>query len=267
MTTVPRSVRIAIHTLASAVVGFLLLPVLAVVPASFNKTSFIRLPPTQTSLRWYAAFFADSDWIRCLFTSLEVALIATFLAVGLGVLAAIGLERCSTRVRAVILALVISPLIVPVIMTAIALYYICRPMGLHGTVLGFALGHTLLCLPFAVINIGVSLKGLDHIILRAAEGLGARPWYVFRTITFPIILPGLAGGAAFAFITSFDEVVISIFMAGIRAKTLPVKMWEIMRVEFTPVTAVASTLLVLLTLMMFVTVQFGSKRRSVRRNK
>jgi putative spermidine/putrescine transport system permease protein len=168
-------------------------------------------------------------------------------------------------VRTVILGLVVSPLIVPAIMTAVALYYVMRRLGLHGTILGIALGHTIMCLPFAVINIGVSLKALDQVLLRAAEGMGAGPWYVFRTVTFPIVLPGLAGGAAFAFITSFDEVVISIFLAGIGAKTLTVKMWETMRVEFTPVTAVASTLLLALTLVMFVLIQWLRRRQADRR--
>lgn len=265
MSTAPTSVRLLTHILGSAVVAFLLLPVLAVVPASFNHASFIQLPPAKVSMRWYQTFFSDPDWLRSGLTSLEVATIATALAVTMGLFVAVGLERCSARVRAGILALVISPLIVPVIMTSIALYYVSRPLGLHGTVMGLALGHTLLCLPFAVINIGVSLKGLDHTLLRAAEGLGAGPWYVFRTVTLPLILPGLAGGAAFAFITSFDEVVISIFLAGIKAKTIPVKMWETVRVEFTPVTAVASTLLIVLTLVMFVAVQWMGRRRADRR--
>ena len=259
------SSRLMRHTLISAVIAFLLLPVLTVVPASLNRLSFIRLPPDEVSLRWYRTFFADLDWIRSLLTSFEVAMIATGLSIVLGVLAAIGLERCSPRVRTVILGLVVSPLIVPAIMTAVALYYVMRRLGLHGTILGIALGHTIMCLPFAVINIGVSLKALDQVLLRAAEGMGAGPWYVFRTVTFPIVLPGLAGGAAFAFITSFDEVVISIFLAGIGAKTLTVKMWETMRVEFTPVTAVASTLLLALTLVMFVLIQWLRRRQADRR--
>lgn len=264
MSTAPTSIRWIIHLLGSAIVACLLFPILAVVPASFNHASFIQLPPAKLSFRWYQVFFSDPDWIRSVLTSFEVALIATILAVTMGMFAAIGLERCSARIRASILALVISPLIVPVIMTSIALYYISRPLGLHGSVIGLALGHTLLCLPFAVINIGVSLKGLDRTLLRAAEGLGAGPWYVFRTVTLPFILPGLAGGAAFAFITSFDEVVISIFLAGIKAKTLPVKMWEIVRVEFTPVIAVASTLLIILTLVMFIAMQWMGRKRAYR---
>lgn len=243
------------HLTGSAVLGFLLLPVLAVVPASFNASSFIRLPPQQVSLRWYHAFFADPEWLRALAASIEVALAATFIAVVVGTLAALGLERASPRLRALVIGLVLSPLIVPVIMTAIALYYVTRFVGLHGTVTGLALGHALLCLPFVVINVGIALRRVDINCRRAAEGLGASHWRIFRTITLPLILPGLVGGAAFAFVTSFDEVVIAIFLAGDTAKTLPVKMWEIVRVEFTPVAAVGSTLLIALTMLMFVAVQ------------
>jgi putative spermidine/putrescine transport system permease protein len=159
---------------------------------------------------------------------------------------------------------VISPLIVPVIMTSIALYYVLRPLGLHGTTLGLALGHTLLAVPFVVVNVGISLRGVDPNVLRAAAGLGASPARIFRTVTLPLILPGLAGGGAFAFITSFDEVVVSIFLAGVQAKTLPVKMWETIRVEFTPVTAVASTVLLAITLLLFLAVKALSRGATAR---
>jgi putative spermidine/putrescine transport system permease protein len=241
----------ASHLLGSAVLAFLLLPVIAVIPASFNHTSFIRLPPEAVSLRWYGAFFADAEWLRALIVSIEVAVVVTLFTAVIGTLAALGIERAPARLRSAIIGLVLSPLIVPVIMTSIALYYIARPLGLHGTVPGLALGHALLALPFVVLNVGIALRGIDPNCLRAAEGLGAAPWFTFRTVTLPLIAPALAGGAAFAFITSFDEVVISIFLSGAQAKTLPVKMWEVIRVEFTPVTAVASTLLVAVTLALF----------------
>ena len=117
-------------------------------------------------------------------------------------------------------------------------------------------------LPLVVINVGVSLARLDQNLLRAAAGLGAGNWHVFRTVTLPAIKPGLAGGAAFAFVTSFDEVVISIFIAGYGAKTLPVKLWEQIRVEFTPVSAAGSTVILLLTVVLFVAVQLARSQRS-----
>jgi putative spermidine/putrescine transport system permease protein len=254
---------LAARVVGSGVLAFLMLPILAVIPASFNHASFIRLPPAQVSLRWYKVFFADPEWLRALWTSLEVAIATTLIAIVLGTLAALGVERVTPRLRAVIIGLVLSPLIVPVIMISIALYYVMRPIGLHGTVVGLALGHTLLALPFVVINVGLSLKGIDPNCLRAAAGLGASAWRTFWTVTFPLIIPGLAGGAAFAFVTSFDEVVISIFLAGSQAKTLPVKMWEIMRVEFTPVTAVASTLFLAVTVILFAAVHFLRARTAV----
>jgi putative spermidine/putrescine transport system permease protein len=243
--------RIVIHGLASAVLAFLVLPILAVVPASFNRASFIRLPPEEYALRWYERFFQDREWLSSLGTSTKVAVLTTVIALVLGTAAAIGLERVRGRLRGVLTGLFLAPMIVPVVVTAVALYYVVRPMGLSGTVLGLALGHALLALPFVVLNVGVSLKSLDPSLLRAAEGLGAVPARVFRTVTLPIILPGLVGGAVFALVTSFDEVVVAIFLSGIQAKTLPVKMWEVIRLEFTPVVAVASTVLIAVTIVLF----------------
>jgi putative spermidine/putrescine transport system permease protein len=253
---------IAANVAGATVLAFLILPIFAVVPASFNHPTFIRLPPDIWSLRWYRAFLDDPEWWRALIVSVKVALLATLFSVALGTAAALGLERVSPRLRALLLGVVISPLIVPVIMTSIALYYVMRPLGLHGTTLGLALGHTLLAVPFVVVNVGISLRGVDPNCLRAAEGLGATQIYTFRTVTLPLIVPGLAGGAAFAFITSFDEVVVSIFLAGVQAKTLPVKMWETIRVEFTPVTAVASTILLVITLLLFVAVKVAARSAS-----
>lgn len=244
------------QVLGAVVLAFLLLPVFAVVPASVNDASFIRIPPETLSWRWYERFWADRGWMASLTNSAKVATIATIFAVVIGTLAAIGIERLPRQARTVALGLVLSPIIVPVIMISVALYYVTRSLGLYGTMLGLALSHAILCLPFVVINVGVSLQRLDPNLVRAAEGLGAGPGRVFRTVTLPAIVPGLAGGGAFAFVTSFDEVVISIFIAGIGAKTLPVKLWEQIRIEFTPVAAVGSTLILVLTIVLFVAVQW-----------
>jgi putative spermidine/putrescine transport system permease protein len=244
------------------VLAFLVLPILAVIPASFNHASFIRLPPVTWSLRWYQAFLNDPEWWRALVASTRVALLATIISVTLGTAAALGLERVTARMRTALLAIVISPLIVPVIMTSIALYYVTRYFGLHGTVTGLALGHTLLCLPFVVINVGIALRGIDPSCYRAAQGLGASPWRIFHTLTLPLILPSLVGGAVFSFVTSFDEVVIAIFIASGNVKTLPVKLWEIVRVEITPVVAVSSTLLLALTVVAFAIVQLARRGKT-----
>jgi putative spermidine/putrescine transport system permease protein len=245
----------SVRWFGALVLAFLVLPILAVVPASFNQSSFIKIPPAAYSLQWYRGLFSDQSWLHSIVTSFKVALIATVISVVLGTLAALGLERLRPRWRSVLTGLMLAPLIVPVIMSAIALYYTMRRLGLHGSLLGLALGHTLLCLPFVVLNVGVSLYRLDPSLPRAAAGLGATPWYIFRTVTLPAIKPGLAAGAAFAFITSFDEVVISIFLSGVEAKTLPVKLWEQIRVEFTPMAAAGSTLILAVTVLAFLLVQ------------
>jgi putative spermidine/putrescine transport system permease protein len=257
---------VAAQLAGGIVLAFLLLPILAVIPASFNEASFIKLPPDSFSIRWYQAFFADVGWVHSVVNSMKVALFATVFSLVIGTMTALALDRLAPRWRTLMTGLVISPLIVPVIMTSIALYYVSRRVGLYGTVPGLALGHSLLCLPFVVINIGVSLNRLDANLLRAAAGLGAGPWHAFRTVIFPAILPGLAGGAAFAFVTSFDEVIISIFIAGYGAKTLPVKLWEEIRVEFTPVVAAGATVILLLTVVVFVITQLlrsRAQRRAV----
>lgn len=251
------SISRSAQVLGALVLAFLLLPVFAVVPASINQSSFIKIPPEHYSGRWYQALLADSGWLSSIAASFEIALLATGISVALGTLAALGIERVGARWRGVLTGLMLAPLIVPVIMTSIALYYTMRRLGLHGTMLGLALGHTLLCLPFVVLNVGVSLNRLDPALPRAAAGLGASPWRIFRTVILPAIRPGLAAGAAFAFITSFDEVVISIFLAGVEAKTLPVKLWEQIRVEFTPVAAAGSTVILITTLVTFFLVQLA----------
>ncbi len=248
------------QVLGTLVLGFLLLPVLAVIPASINESSFIKIPPEHYSTRWYYALLTDGGWIASIVASFEIAVLATLLSVVLGTLAALGLERVGPRWRSILTGLLLAPLIVPVIMTSIALYYAMRRLGLQGTVPALALGHTLLCLPFVVLNVGVSLNRLDPSLPRAAAGLGASPLHIFRTVTLPAITPGLAAGAAFAFITSFDEVVISIFLAGVETKTLPVKLWEQIRVEFTPVAAAGSAVILVTTVLMFLLVQLARGR-------
>lgn len=240
------------------VLAFLMMPIFAVVPASLNDASFIKIPPEVYSSRWYGRFFSDASWVAALMNSIKVAVLATLFSVVIGTGAALGIERLPGALRTLAVALILSPLIVPVIMISISLYYVTRSLGLYGTTFGLALSHSLLCLPFVVLNVGVSLKRMDPNIVRAAEGLGAGPWRVFRTVTLPAIFPGLAGGGAFAFVTSFDEVVISIFIAGYEAKTLPVKLWEQIRVEFTPVSAVGSTVILALTVVIFILARWSA---------
>ncbi len=253
--------RWLLHGFAALVAAFLVLPLLAVVPAAFNDQSFILLPPTAWSFRWWRAFFADASWRRALMTSLEVAGLATVLATGLGSAAALGLARLGGRLRAVVLAVFVGPIVVPTIVLAVALYSVARGLGLVGTVAALVIAHTMLALPYAALNVGVSLGAVDPRLPLAAAGLGAGAWHVFRTVTLPLILPGVLGGAIFAFITSFDEVVLSIFLAGPEVKTLPVRIWEEIRVELTPVVAVAATVMMALALVGWGIARLAGTRR------
>lgn len=259
----PLWLRILAQGCAGIVLAFLVLPIIAVLPASVNKASFIFLPPRAYSTRWYEEFFLDSEWRSALMNSLQVAVIATLVAVVLGTISAIGLRRIKGRWHGLLIGLFLAPMIVPVIVTAVAIYRSALDVGLAGTVLGLGLSHAILALPFVVINVGIALRAVDDNWTRAAAGLGAGPWTIFRTVTLPNITPGLVGGAVFSFITSFDEVVIAVFMAGYANKTLPVKIWEAIRIEFTPVVAVAATLMILLAMLLFGLAQTISKGQSV----
>ena len=258
MSKLPLAIRIVANGTCSVVLAFLVLPILAVVPASVNKASFIHLPPRAYSDVWFGRFLADTEWRSSLLHSLEVAALATVMALVLGTLAAIGLRRVGGRLRTGLTALFLAPMIVPVIVTAVAFYRSALDFGLNGTIFGMSLGHMMLALPFVVINVGISLRAVQTDWIRAAAGLGADPWTIFRTVTLPNIVPGIVGGAVFSFVTSFDEVVVSVFMAGYANKTLPVKIWESIRLEFTPVVAVAATVMIALALALFALAQWLS---------
>ena len=246
-----RSPRFLLHVTAALVLAFLMLPILAVVPASFSEARFIRLPPDAYTLDWYGAFLSDRDWRAAFLTSLHVAIAVTVFSVVLGTAAALGLRRVPGHAGAMLLALFVSPLIVPVIVTAVAVYRTALDIHLNSTFLGVVFSHSLIALPFVIVNVGISLRGVSDDWLKAAAGLGAHPLTVFRTVTLPAVMPGVTGGAVFAFITSFDEITISLFITGAQTKTLPVKIWEDIRLEFTPVVAVAATLLIALALLLF----------------
>ena len=232
--------------LAALLAAAIVLPVLAVAPLAFSDQSFLVLPPRHWSLRWWGVFFADASWLRALLTSLEVAALSCIVSVAAGTAAALGLRALGPRMRALANGLLLGPLIAPVIVLAVGLYALARSLGLVGSTLGLVLAHTMLALPYVVLNVGVSVAALDPRLALAASGLGAGPVRVFRTVTLPAIAPGVVGGGVFAFVTSFDEVVLAVFLAGPGVRTLPVRIWEEVRTEYTPVVAVAATIMIAL---------------------
>jgi putative spermidine/putrescine transport system permease protein len=193
--------RLALNIFAAIIAMLLILPLLAVVPAAFSDKSFIRLPPETWSLRWWRVFFADPSWRRALITSLEVAALSAALSILAGTAAALGIARSGPTLRTLLTGLFVGPVVAPVIVLAVALYAIARAAGLVGTTTGLVIAHTMLALPYVALNVGVSLAALDPRLDLAAAGLGAGPWRNFRTVTLPMIAPGIIGGGVFAFIT------------------------------------------------------------------
>lgn len=259
--TVPPLRDALLSILVVAACLFLLAPTLAIIPVSFTSTDFITFPPVGFSLRWYEAFVTDPVWRGAAFTSLVVGLASALLATVAGTLAALGMARLSRRLAGTVQTVFILPLIVPTIITAVAVYDTFSRIGIVGTIPGLVLAHTILALPFVVINVSAIMQKVDWRIVDAARSLGATPSRAFFLVTLPAIRPGVAAGAAFAFLTSFDEVVVALFISGIDAVTLPVQMWSGIRFEISPTVAAVSCLLTLLSFL-FVTVYALSTRRS-----
>lgn len=243
--------RILMAALGALTVFYLLAPTLVIVPMSFTEARILSFPPEGFSLRWYERMFTDRQWSSGMINSAQVAVLTAILATVLGTLAALGLTRGRFPGRAAINALALSPLIVPVVIIAIGMFSLFVQWRLTGSLVGMVLAHTALAMPFVIVNVGTSLRTMDRNLELAAANLGADPRRTFLRVTLPIILPGVLAGAILAFITSWDEVVVAIFMTSARFRTLPVEMWEQVRQVVDPtVAAVSTTLLVVTTVLL-----------------
>jgi putative spermidine/putrescine transport system permease protein len=233
---------------------FLVAPILAIMPLSFNSESFFSYPLPGYSLKWYfgeSGFFTNERWTGAVKLSIILALSTTILATCLGTLAALGLSRANIPGRATIMAILISPMIVPVIISAIGLFFFYASVGLNGTLVGIILAHTALATPFVVITVTATLMSFDRTLMRAGASLGAKPYTVFFKVVMPLILPGVISGALFAFVTSFDEVIVILFIGGPEQRTLPRQMFSGIREQISPtITAAASVLIVFSTLLL-----------------
>jgi putative spermidine/putrescine transport system permease protein len=229
---------------AVIVLFFLLVPIIAIVPLSFSSGNFLVYPLPGFSLRWYEELLTSDKWLPALRNSLIVGLSATVAATILGTLAAVGLNRARFPARAVVMGLLLSPMIVPVVITAIGVYFFFAPLGLTNSYAGLILAHTALAAPFVVVTVSATLAHFDTTMSRAAASLGAAPLTGFRRVTLPLIMPGVASGALFAFATSFDEVVVALMIAGPQQRTLPREMFSGIRESINPtITAVATVLI------------------------
>ncbi len=231
----------------AAVTVFLVAPILVIVVLSFSASRYLEFPPPGYSLRWYQNLFADPSWRETLLTSLEVAIPAMLLATSLGTAAAIGLVRSRSQARDLLLSLTLTPMIVPSIVTAVAAFLWFAPMHLIETRTALVLSHTAIAIPLVVLSVSASLQGVDHSLELCARSLGATPFMAFRRVTLPQIRSGILAGSLFAFITSFDEPVISLFVAGTRTVTLPKRMWDGIRYEIDPTVSAVSTVIIVFT--------------------
>lgn len=235
---------------------FLVLPVLVIVPLSFNAGTFLVYPIHEYSLRWYQDFFASAEWMRALKNSLIIAPAATLLAMVFGTLAAIGLTRGEFRGKALVMSLVISPMVVPVVIVGVACYLAFAPLGFGNSYLALILTHAVLGVPFVIITVSATLQGFNYNLVRAAASLGANPTTAFFRVTLPLIAPGVISGALFAFATSFDEVVVTLFLAGPEQATLPRQMFSGIRENLSPTIAAAATLLIGFSILLLLTLEW-----------
>jgi putative spermidine/putrescine transport system permease protein len=250
----------ALWALCVLVLGYLILPILIIVPLSLSSATFLTFPLPGLSLRWYEELFTSAPWQLSLRNSLIVACAVTVLASTLGTLAALGLTRARLPGHGLLMALIVSPMIVPLVIVAVGVYFAYAPFGLTGSLIGLTLAHTALAVPFVVITVGATLAGFDPNQARAGASLGASPVVVFFKITLPLILPGVISGALFAFVTSFDEVVIALFLTGPAERTLPRQMFNGIRENISPVIAAAATLLILLSVLLLTTLELLRRR-------
>lgn len=227
------------------VLAFLLLPILIVLPLSFSDSRYMSLPLGHFTLHWYEDFFSSAQWLGALFNSFAIALTSTLLAVVLGGLAALGLRHPAMPGKRMIEVLLIAPMIVPAVIVGVGMYFVFSNAGLTRTYLGLILAHTTLAVPFVVVNVGSALGGLNQRLLWAAASMGATPWMTLRKVTLPLISPGLVSGGLFAFATSLDEVVVTLFLAGPDQRTLPREMFTTAREALSPVLLSAATIMVL----------------------
>lgn len=249
---------------------FLVFPILVILPLSFNAQDFftftpemLALDPAGYSTKHYVDFFTNPDWQKALQNSFMIAPTATLLATVLGTLAAIGLSQPHVPFRSVIMAILISPMIVPLIIAAAGMYFFYSRIGLQGTYWGVVMAHAVLGTPFVIITVTATLVGFDNSLVRAAASMGAGPITTFFKVQMPLILPGVVSGALFAFITSFDEVVVVLFLGSASQKTLPWQMFIGLREQISPTILAVASIMVVLSVVLLTVLEL-LRRRSER---
>ncbi len=285
-----RAWRYAYLTICGLIFFFLIAPIVIIIPLSFNAQSYftftdemLRLDPAGYSLRWYdslltmgmtapdaprdAAWWADAwanaAWVNAAKNSIIIGFFSTILATVLGTVAALGLSRPEMPFRRLIMAVLISPMVVPIIITATGLFFFYSMTGLANSYVGIILAHATLGIPFVIITVTATLVGFDQSLNRAALSLGASPTRTFFKVTMPLIMPGVISGALFAFVTSFDEVVVVLFVAAHDQQTIPRQMWNGIREQISPAILAVATILVVISIALLTVLEL-LRRRSER---
>lgn len=258
------------RAICAAIFFFLIFPLLVIVPLSFNAVPFFTFTPEMLafdpagySLKWYEDFFTNLNWQGAVWNSIIIAIFATLISATLGTLAALGLSRSSMPCKTLVMSLLISPMIVPLIIAAAGMYFFYSRIGLQGTYLGVILAHAALGTPFVVITVTATLVSFDRNLMRASASLGATPVTTFFKVVVPLIAPGVISGALFAFITSFDEVVVVLFVGSFEQRTIPWQMFSGIREQISPTILAVATLLTIVSMMMLFALEL-LRRRSER---
>ena len=243
------------------VLVFLLLPILVIMPLSFSDSSFLVYPIPGWSLKWYDNLFTSDEWLRAARNSFIVAPSATLIATVLGTLAAVGLARANFAFKGALMSVLIAPMVVPIVVVGVATYLFFAPLGLVDSYVGLIIVHAALGAPFVLTTVLATLQGFNQNLVRASLSLGADPLATFFRVTLPVIAPGVVSGALFAFATSFDEVVVTLFLAGPEQVTLPRQMFTGIRENITPTIAAVATLLILFTTSLLLVLEWLRGRR------
>lgn len=254
-------------TICVLIFGFLIIPILVIVPLSFNAEPYFTFTPEMLafdpagySTKWYESFFNDSNWQAAVKNSIIIAIFSTIISTSLGTLAALGLSQKDFPFKTTVMGLLISPMIVPLIISAAGMFFFYARVNLLGTYLGVILAHAALATPFVVITVTATLTGFDHRLTRAAANLGSTPTNTFFKITVPLITPGVISGALFAFITSFDEVVVVLFVGSVNQRTIPWAMFSGIREEISPTILAVATILICFSIILLFMVELLRRR-------
>lgn len=245
-----RAARIAQGAFGAAVVFFLIAPILAILPLAFTDSVFLAYPIEGFSTRWFRELASNETWSRSIVNSLIVGSSATLLATSLGTLAALGLRGERAPLAGLWRTAFILPMVVPPVVLGVGMQILYVRLGLASSYPGVIIAHTVLCVPFVVVTVSASLAGIDPLVERAAASLGASRARAFWEVTLPLAMPGVVSGAVFAFATSLDEVVLTLFVAGPNQRTLARQMFSTIRENISPAVAAAALLLILGTLIL-----------------